>query len=95
MKENKRFQRNSNFIYRQIVDEAVLVPIHQDVADMDCIYTLNDVGAFIWDLLKEPQTREALIAGVLADYDIDPEVVTADVSQFLDEMTLVGALEVE
>jgi len=95
LKENKRFQRNSNFIYRQIVDEAVLVPIHQDVADMDCIYTLNDVGAFIWDLLKEPQTREALIAGVLADYDIDPEVVTADVSQFLDEMTLVGALEVE
>jgi len=37
-----RYERNESFIYRSIVNEAVLVPIHQDVADMECIYTLND-----------------------------------------------------
>jgi hypothetical protein len=88
-----QYRRNPNFIYREIVDEAILVPIHQDVVDMDCIYTLNDLGAFIWGLLEQPQTRDALIAAVLEAYDADPEVVTADLGLFLDEMATVGAIE--
>ena len=51
-----RYERNPNFIYRQIVDEAILVPIHRDVADMECIYTLSEVGALIWQTLDAPTT---------------------------------------
>jgi hypothetical protein len=93
MQNDVRYERNPNFIYREIVDEAILVPIHQDVVDMDCIYTLNDLGAFIWGLLEQPQTRDALIAAVLEAYDADPEVVTADLGLFLDEMGSISAIE--
>jgi len=43
---NTMYIRNPDFIFRKIVGEMILVPIHADVADLNCLYTLNDVGAF-------------------------------------------------
>ena len=86
------YERNPDFIYRNILDEAVLVPIHQDVADMDCIYTLNGVGAFIWEHLDRPINQAGLQSALLDEYDADPEVLAADLQLFLDEMTAIGAL---
>lgn len=90
--EDARYQRNPDFIFRKIVDEMVLVPIHQDVADMDCLYTLNGVGASIWARLEKPATPAELRAGLLEEYDVDPEVLAADLDKFITEMAAVGAV---
>ena len=87
-----RYQRNHEFIYRKIADESVLVPIHKDVADMESIYTLNAVGAFIWDLLDEPSSLTGILDAVMDAYDADPEVVAEDVENFIHEMTAIDAL---
>jgi hypothetical protein len=87
-----RYERNPDFIYRKIVDEAVLVPIHQDLADMDSIYTLNGVGAFVWEHLDAPGTQADLQAAMLDEYAADPEVLFADLERFLSEMATIGAL---
>ena len=87
-----RYERNPHFIYRRIVDEAVLVPIHQDVADMECIYTLNDVGAFIWQRLAAPASEAELQQAVLAEYAAEPETVAADLGRFLEGMAAAGAI---
>jgi len=93
MVKNTQYERNPDFIYRKIVDESVLVPIHRDVANMDSIYTLNSVAAFIWELLAQPTTKTELQAAILDEYDADPEVLSADVERFLTEMTAIGALQ--
>jgi hypothetical protein len=41
------YKRNENFVFRQIENETILVPIKDNVGDMNCIYNLNEVGAFI------------------------------------------------
>jgi hypothetical protein len=87
------FERNPDFIFRKIVDEAVLVPIHQDVADMDSIYTLNDVGAFIWESLILPATKNDLLAQLLEMYDAEAETLASDLETFLNEMVEIGALQ--
>lgn len=92
MVEERRYTRNPDFIYRKIVDESVLVPFHNNVADMDCIYTLNSLGAFIWEQLTEPATRVQLEQAVLAEYDVDPAVVVSDLDRFLAEMISIGAM---
>ena len=93
MVDEPKFVRNPDFIYRKIVDESVLVPFHNNVADMDCIYTLNSLGAFIWEQLAEPVTRTHLEQAVLAEYDADPAVVVADLDRFLAEMVSIGAVK--
>ncbi len=41
------FRKNENFVFRQIDDETILVPIKNNVGDMGAIYNLNGVGAYV------------------------------------------------
>jgi hypothetical protein len=86
------FERNPDFVYRRIVDESVLVPIHRNVADMDCIYTMNPTGAFIWERLEMPSTRAELQAAMLEEYAAEPGALAADLESFLQEMVTIGAV---
>jgi hypothetical protein len=74
------------------VDELVLVPIRQDVADMDCIYTMNPLGAFIWEKLDGHATVADVQAAILEQYDADLEVIAADLSEFLAGLETAGAI---
>jgi len=96
MMNDAKFQRSPDFIYRKIVDESILVPLHKDVADMDSIYTLNAVGAFIWDQLENPVSKGELQTALQNTYDAEPEILDADLERFLEEMTAIAAIiEVE
>lgn len=92
VEQDIHYERNPDFVHRQIVDEAVLVPIHQDVADMECVYTLNELGAFIWEHLDKPGTQAELQAAMLDEYEVSPDVLMADLERFLGELTAIGAL---
>jgi len=90
------YARNPDFIFRKVVEEMILVPIVQDVARMDFVFALNDVGATIWQQLETPQTRENLTQALTSEYDAEPEVIDADLGKFLREMLEIGAVnEVE
>lgn len=84
--------RNPNFIFRKIVDEMVLVPIKQNVADLNAIFTLNDLGAFIWEKLENPSTHAELEEAIFAGYDADIIEVKRDLEVFLHEMAEIGAI---
>lgn len=87
-----RYQRNPDFIFRKIVDEIVLIPVYQDVANMDSIFTLNEMGALIWDHLAEPLTQTNLQAVILDEYEVDPQVLISDIGNFLGQMKEFGAI---
>ncbi len=46
-------------------------------------YSLNSVGAFIWDLIQEPKPILEIRDAVLARYNVDPERCKADVDGLL------------
>ena len=87
-----RYQRNPDYVFRKIVDEMVLVPIRQNVADMDCIYTMNGVGAFLWERIDGQATPADLQAAVVQEYAAEPEAVSGDVDDFLTELLAIGAI---
>ncbi len=90
--KDARYERNPNLIFRRIVDELVLVPVRQDVADMNCIYTMNRVGAFIWDKLDGGSALGDLQAAVAGEYDAEPESIGADLLDFIGELEAAGAV---
>lgn len=92
MSQEPRFVRNPEFIFRKIVDELVLVPVHQNLADMDSIFTLNEVGAFLWEKLQEPLSLSAIRAIVSDAYDVDPGVVSTDIDAFMKDMRAIGSV---
>ena len=92
MAEEQIFVRNPDYIFRKIVDEVVLVPIHQDVVDMKYIYTLNDVGAFVWQSLEAPTSFRSLVTALANKYDVEYETIVEDLGTFLQELEACGAV---
>ena len=92
MKE-KRYQRNEDFIFRKIVEEMILVPVKQNVAEMEAVFTLNEVGAFLWEQLGQPRSLSELHNAVLNEFEADPASVLEDIEAFLKEAETFGAVK--
>ena len=55
--------------------------------------TVNEIGAFLWNLLQEDVTKEDLVAKVLDEYEVDEETAREDIQEFLDTLVSGGILE--
>ena len=45
------YQKSPDIVSRKIVDGMILVPIRRRVGEVESLYTLNEVGARIWELI--------------------------------------------
>lgn len=77
------YARKSAFAARKVGDELVLVPVKGSVADMEEMFTLNDVGAFIYEQLAADATVEGLEQAIMTEFEADREEVRADLEDFL------------
>ncbi len=55
-------------------------------------YGLTGIGPFLWDLLAEPLSIEALCRRVLEEYEIDEAACLADVSAYIADLLEKGVL---
>lgn len=79
-----------SFVTRRIAGETILVPVTGTVADLDAVYTLNDVGSFIWHLIDGRRSAQALAEAVSAEYDVTLERAAQDVDELLAALEAKG-----
>ena len=53
---------------------------------MNSVYTLNETGAFLWELIDGENNIEDMIEALIREYDIDEKTATDDVFEFIGEM---------
>lgn len=53
-------------------------------------YSLNEVGAFVWEALGEPVRFDQLIDRVAAEFDAPRERIAADVGQLVGQLERAG-----
>lgn len=73
----------STIILRKIAGETILVPVGEDAVRVNGLITVNEVGAFICEQLKEERTVDALVAAVTAQFDVDAQTARADIASFI------------
>lgn len=76
-------KRKGGFATKIVAEDLVLVPIKNNVAEMNEMFTLNEVGAFIWEAINEESTMASLTASVSAEFDVAEATANADLEQFL------------
>ena len=91
---NNTYQKDSNIVYRKIADEYILVPIRQQVADLNCIYTLNEIGAFIWELIDGKSNIKQILKNITASYDVEEEAAKDDLISFISQLLKIKAIDV-
>lgn len=86
-------KRNAQFILSDVAGSHLLVPIGRMTADFNSVVSLNDMAVALWNLLENDTTPEALLAAVLAEYDVPAEQAEADIADFLNQLRKLGCLE--
>jgi len=86
------FAKDESIVARRIGDEFILVPIHQKAGDVDSIYTLNEVGARVWDLLDGQTPLREIRDTIVEEFEIGPEEAEADLLAFVGQLARVGAV---
>lgn len=86
------FKRNDNFVYRQIEKETILVPIKDNVGDMGCLYNLNPVAAFIWQLFDGAASVQEIHKRVTAEFDVSDRQAEADLKELINDLIAIEAI---
>lgn len=53
----------------------------------------NETAAFIVDRLKTETTEDAIVAALLEEYQVTPEIAARDVRRIVEKLNSIGALE--
>lgn len=80
-------ERAPDLVHAAVADEAVMMSIaHGEY------YSLNAVGARIWELLESPMCAEQLCLRLSAEYEIGESACRDELSTFLGELLDLGIL---
>jgi hypothetical protein len=88
------FIRSKTVVSRRVAGETLIVPVRGKVGDLASIYSFNQTGSLIWQLLENPKGLADLIGAVEQEYDVAHEQARRDVTQFLQDTLAVGLVEV-
>lgn len=86
------YKKSGGVVERRIGVERLLVPLGTGQAKLECMYSLNEQAAAIWDLAIEGKTTDEIIAGMAERYEVQGEHLAADVARILAELVACGAL---
>jgi len=88
----KHFIKKRDLVTRSILGETIVVPVRTNVGDLDSIYTLNEVGRVIWDLLDGEKSVGQIIEAVCGEYEVASEEATQGAFDFLESLEKAGLI---
>ena len=77
-------------VARDIAGEHLLVPVRSGIAGVDCLYTADEVGSFLYSRLDGRRDAATLARLVSEAYVVDEDRALQDVLAFLGELCAAG-----
>ncbi len=81
------------FMLRSVADKHIVVPIGQASVDFNGLITLNETGAFLWEILAKGCTYDELLSALLKEYDVKEDEARNGIDAFLKTAKDAGVLE--
>ena len=79
-------------VFRRIADEYILVPIRKNVGDVESLFTLNPMGAQIWELIDGRRRVEEIRDLIVGEFDVSREEAEEDLLVLLEQLGEIGAV---
>lgn len=89
---NKVYKKSDSVVSRKIADEFILVPIKQNVGDLESIYTLNEVAARIWELIDGKIKVREIKDKIVEEFKVTPEEAEKDLLDHLQQLEGIKAI---
>ena len=88
----KSFIKADDLMARNIAGETLIVPIRNRVGDLPSIYTLNEVGARVWQMIDPSRSVNQIVETISDEYDVARAEAARDVVELLDSMESAGLI---
>ena len=80
----------NGFVLREVAGACVVVPTGADL-NLNGMISLNETT--LWTCLEKETDTEALVAALLAEYDVDESTAREGVGKFVEKLRAHGFLE--
>ncbi len=88
----RSYAKDADLVTRNVVGETIIVPVKSNVGDLDSIYTLNELGTMIWELIDGQKTVNQIVEEICIAYDVSPEEARKDSLEFLESLEEAGLI---
>ena len=93
MKEPENiYSKTKDIVSRSIADESVLVPIKNNIGDLESIFTLNSTAARIWELIDGKLSLAQIKDILCSEYEVESVVIESDIFEFIDSALEAGLI---
>jgi hypothetical protein len=86
------YRKDPTIVARQIAGEMILVPIRQNLGDLESIYLLNETALFAWQLFDGVLTLGEIQHQITQEFDVDEQIAGQDLLELVDQLERVEAL---
>ncbi len=80
-------------ILRHLAGEWFLVPIRATPADFRAIFTVNELGALVWEELDGTRALDAILVRIVERFDVTPAEAERDLLEFVAQLEGAGLAE--
>lgn len=87
------FRKRGQFVSRSIAGETIVVLVRGQVGDLDAIYSLNEVGAFIWERIDGWKSVPQVVEAVRGEFDVSLERAEKETAEFIAVLEAAGMIE--
>lgn len=87
------YRKRGDIISREIAGETVLVPVRGKLADMQRIFSLNPMAAFLWGQIDGTQDLQAILSNVVSDFEVTAQCAESDIRELIMELLEAGLIE--
>lgn len=86
------FSKSTDLTTRAIAGETLIVPITGRVGDLDSIYTLNEVGSRIWQLIDNQIKVRQIVESVSEEFEVTRAEAERDVVELINSLSEAGLI---
>jgi len=69
------------------------MPLYRTSDEINCIYTLNDVAARIWELIDGKKSLMQIKKKLLEEFDSSAQEMDKELNKFLEDLKKIKAIE--
>jgi hypothetical protein len=88
------YRSSKDVVVREVMGKMLIIPLTSGIGDMeDEIYTLNETGMVIWDMLSRGDSVRAVIEAITGQFEADAGEIEKDVKGLMKELLKRRILE--
>lgn len=86
------YKKVSGYVEKQVDNELVIVPMVAAVAEMDKVFSLNEIGSIIYEFLSEPKSEDEILSKIINEFEVSETIAKEDIHHFLNQSIKAGVI---